>query len=141
MGLKDDLEGFVSTKLSIIKTILSIVKIETRLAGLSVFPLIVSLCLLLIVISTTWLLTISLLGYWISLHSGSVFLAFLVLILLHAIIFLGLVKYLIFNIKNMSFEKTRAIFSNKESQNDDKSTKTTACRTQKDGTDFSLPTE
>ena len=58
-------ESFVSAKLDVIKTMFTIMRLEARLAGLSVFPLLLNICMLLIVLMTCWLVTSLLMGYGI----------------------------------------------------------------------------
>jgi hypothetical protein len=108
-------EHLVSTKLSVIKAVLSLMQLEARLAGLSVFPLLLNLCMLLIVLMTFWLSICILIGYEFLLAFNSFPLALFLVFTLNLGVLWGLAKYLTFNIKNMSFEKTRSyIFQNKD---------------------------
>lgn len=138
MSLLEDIEGFVSGKLAIIQTVFSILKLETKLAGLSIFPLVLNLCFFLIVLSSSWITAMLLLGYGLFLALNSVFWAMVILILLHSLALLGLFKYLLFNIKNMSFEKTRAYILKRENGYD-AATKTSDGRNQHAGKDPRLP--
>lgn len=138
MSLFEDIEGFVSGKLAIIQTVFSIIKLETRLAGLSVFPLLINICLLLIVLSTAWITLMCLLGYGLFILLSSTFSAFFGVFLVHLLLLFGLFRYLIFNIRNLSFEKTRAYLANRE-KGYGNPTKTTANGTQEAGTAIKLP--
>ena len=108
-------EHLVSTKLAVIKAVLSLVQLEARLAGLSVFPLLLNLCMLLIVLMTFWLSVCVLIGYEILVVSNNFPLSVFLVFTLNLGLLWGLAKYLAFNIKNMSFAKTRShIFQNKD---------------------------
>jgi hypothetical protein len=112
-------EQFVSTKMAIIKTLYSLILLEARLARLSIFPLLMNLCMLLVILMSLWILTSILIGYGILLAFNSLLISFLLVLALNVIIFLSLVKYLTYNVKNISFEKTQAYFSNKMSADDE----------------------
>ena len=127
MNVFEHLEGFVSGKLSIIKTVVSLIQLETRLAGLSVYPLLLNLCMLFIVLMAVWLSTMLLLGYLFLFLFDNTFAAILFILFLNVVLLVLLLKYLMFNLKKMSFEKTRAYFSNKESSEHDKLEKTINC--------------
>ncbi|MDI1352881.1 MAG: hypothetical protein PSV35_08995 [bacterium] len=114
MKLLEHLEGFISGKFHVAKTLLSLIKLEARLAGLSVFPLLLNLCLLFIVLMSVWFTTMLMLGYCFMLWIESPLAALFMVLALNLILLLMLIKYLTFNLKNMSFEKTRGYFSKKE---------------------------
>jgi len=124
MSVLEQVEGLVSAKLSVIKNLLTLVRLEARLAGLSIFPLLLNLCLLIIIISTVWLSTMVLLGVGLFSVLNNALLSISVVLLLNLGLLFGLLKYLTYNLKNLSFEKTRAYFSNKESTHYDKLEKT-----------------
>ncbi|KTD74207.1 hypothetical protein Ltuc_2054 [Legionella tucsonensis] len=113
------LEALIAAKISVIKTVCSLIRLEARLAGLSVFPLLLNICLLLVVLFTVWLSVMFLIGYFAYLASGyfvhlvpnRLLLSILFVLLLNVGFLLGLLKYLSFNIKSMSFQKTREFFS------------------------------
>ncbi len=108
-------EHLVSTKLTIIKTLCSMIKLEANLARLSVFPLLINLCLLLVILMSLWILTSILIGYGILLAFNNILISLLFVFAFNVIILLSLVKYLSYNLRSMSFEKTRAYFSNNKS--------------------------
>jgi len=104
-------EHLVSAKLAVIKTLLELVRLEVRLAGLSVFPLLLSLCLVLVVLMTAWLSLSLLMGYGILMAFHNILLSLGGVFLINLGIVLYLFKSLAFNLKNMSFEKSRSYFS------------------------------
>ncbi len=112
-------EHFVSARLAVIKTLFTLVQLEARLAALSVFPLLVNLCLLFIVLITLWLSTFVLVGYGTFLATHNIPLSLVVPFLINLLFLLGLTKYLLFNLKSMSFEKTRLYFSQNKSIDDE----------------------
>lgn len=112
-------EHLVSTRIALVKTLLTMMRLEARLAGLSVFPLVLNICLLLVVFMACWLLFSLLMGYGILFVSNSFPLSLCFVFLFNLCALLGLAKYLTFNLKNMSFEKTRAYFSQNKSIEDE----------------------
>lgn len=105
------LESLIYEKISVFKTVLTLIRLEAKLAGLSVFPLLLNVCMLFIVLLTVWFSGMFFLGYCISLVSNRLFLAIFSVLLLNIGLLIGLLKYLSFNLKNMSFQKTREYFS------------------------------
>ncbi|WP_058388934.1 hypothetical protein [Legionella oakridgensis] len=109
MRIVDELLGLVSSKLEMIKTIIAIMKLETRLARLSVFPLLLNLCMLFVVLITLWWTAMCMLGYSVHLLYNNTIIAISSVLFLNLIVFILLLKYLQFNVKNMGFTKTREI--------------------------------
>ncbi|MBP6918508.1 MAG: hypothetical protein KBB94_06300 [Legionellaceae bacterium] len=114
MSLFVEIESLVSAQLEVVKTAISILKLETRLAGLSVYPLLLTLCLLLIGLMGVWTCAMLALGYILVMVVPNTLLCILALLLLNTGIVFGLLRYLLFNLKNMSFEKTRQYIANQE---------------------------
>lgn len=114
MSLFEEIEGLVSAQLDVVKTAVSILKLETRLAGLSVYPLLLNLCLLLIGLMSAWTTSMVALGYILTMMIPNILICILLVLLLHVGIVFGLIRYLSFNLKNMSFEKTRQFIASKE---------------------------
>jgi len=139
MKILEEIEGLVSSKICVIKTIISIIKLETRLAGLSIYPLLLNICMLLVVLIAMWGSTMLLLGYLVIFVSDSNLLAIISILLLNSGLFLGLLKYLMFNLKKMSFEKTREYIAKRESQ-DDKQEKEIDYANCNDGKNITIPT-
>ena len=107
MNILDELIGLVSAKFSIFKAVINMIKLETRLAGLSVFPLFVSLIVLLTLILTLWLTAMGLAVFTIMLWYPNIFIALSSVILLNFIVMGGVAKYMLNTLKNMSFANTR----------------------------------
>ena len=107
MRFIEEIEGLVSSKFAEIKAFISMAKLEAVLAALSVFPLLISLCLILVVLMTTWLSAMLLIGGLIIWLNGNVLFALAFIIFSNIIILGVLFRYLWFNLKNMSFEATR----------------------------------
>lgn len=114
MQILEDIEGLVSNRIEVFKTILTIVKLETRLAGLSIYPLIFNIAMILVVLMTVWSSVMILMGHSLMYWYSSFMLGVLGVLSLNLLIAWGLFKYLTFNLKNMSFEKTRAYFNRGE---------------------------
>ena len=141
MKLIEQIEGLVSNKIATLKTIFSIVKLEARLAGLSIFPLLLNVCMLFVILITLWLSIMFLIGYCAVLFLGTFLSAGFLILFLNLSLLLGLLKYLKYNLNNMSFEKTRAYLSSKESSEDDKLKKTLNRENCNDGKNITTPTK
>ncbi|KTD09086.1 hypothetical protein Lgra_2321 [Legionella gratiana] len=133
MDALKQLEALIAAKVSIIRTVLSLFRLEAKLAGLSVFPLLLNVCMLLVIFITVWLTTMFLLGYFVALAFNSFLLALFVIFLLNVGLLLGLTKYLSYNLSNMSFQKTREYFSQNQSAEHEKLKKTDHCTNCSDG--------
>jgi len=114
MKLFEQIDGFASDSLSLIKTIVSIFKLEAKLARLSIIPLILNLSMLFIIAITVWLSSMFILGYYSVIAFHSIIIAAAIILLINLLILISLIQYLKFNLCNLSFEKTRAYFSKKE---------------------------
>lgn len=133
MNIFESLEGLASGKLNIIKTVLAIMKLEARLAQLSIIPLLLNVCLLFGVLISAWLVTMVLVGYLLMLVYNNAIYPLLIIWILNIGIFIGLIKYLKFNLNNISFEKTREFFSKNEGEFHEKLEKKTHRTAQGDG--------
>jgi hypothetical protein len=115
MKFIDEVEGYVSGQFNLIKNFVSLIKLEARLAGLTIVPLIVNVMMICIIIITLWLSFMTLLGYLIIVTLNNYWLAIGSIVLVNLLMLGGLIKYLTYNLKAMSFEKTRNYLSHKES--------------------------
>lgn len=120
----EQIEDLVSNKLATFKTIFSIFKLEARLAGLSVYPLVLNICMLLVILVTLWLVTMVLVGYAVVFFLSTLLPAILFVLIINLFLCWALLRYLNFNLHQMSFEKTRAYLSPQESNDNDKLQKT-----------------
>lgn len=112
----EHIEGLVSNKLSSIKVLMSLFRLEARLTALSVYPLILSVCLIFVVLITIWLSVMFLIGYLTVIYWHVPFLAICLVLLLNLIFFVVFLKCLLYNLNNMSFKKTRAYLSPNENK-------------------------
>ena len=101
--------------------------LESKLAGLSVYPLLVNVCMLFVALTSLWCSLMVLIAYLMVLLLDSYLITLIAIVLLNTIILLSLLKYLSYNLKNMSFEKTRSFFANHESDDYEKLKKTSDC--------------
>jgi len=118
MNLLEQIEGLVSGKIEIIKTLISLIKLETRLAGLSVYPLLLNLVTMLIVLMTLWFSSMVLLGYFLMMLFASFMTAILSVLLINLLLLILLNYLFAANLHKMSFEKTRNYFLGKEEHKD-----------------------
>jgi hypothetical protein len=126
MKLKEQFEGLFVDGYSIVKTLMSILKIEIKLARLSVYPLLINLVLLLVILLSLWFLMMVSVGYLLMGYLESLGLVLLSVITLQLILLFCILQYLKYNLKNISFEKTCAYFSNEGVKTDDPLKKTVA---------------
>jgi len=118
MKVIEELEGLVSSKWGVVTSLISLIKLEARLAGLSIVPLLLNLFVLFIVLTTVWLTAMVMLGYGILHLYGSGMIAISSVLLINIVALAILIKYLTFNLKKMSFEKTRHYFSSNQEPDD-----------------------
>ena len=110
MNFLDELEGLITNKLGAIKTLISMTKLEGRLAGLSILPFMLCAIFLFTIVLSTWLTLTGLIGYLAWLYLGKVIWSFAAVLLFNLILLSILKKYLLVTLRKMSFEKTRKYF-------------------------------
>lgn len=125
MNIIEELEGLISSKTKSMQLLLSLLKLETSLARFSIIPLVFNIIVILVIVLTTWFATMMLWGYLFYMLSTSVLLAVVSIVLLNLILLYFLLRLMKYNLKNMSFEKTRAFLSSKESYEENESKKIT----------------
>lgn len=111
MRLLDDLISLISSKLNMASLFMSIFKLETRLAGLSVWPLLLTLAGLLVVAAIMWLSSMLLAGYGLYLLYQNLLLAIGVVWFIQIVMMIVLIRAVKFHLNNMSFQTTRKILS------------------------------
>lgn len=114
MNIIQALESLVSGKLNIIRTLMVMMKLEARLAGQSILPLLLNVCMILGILITFWILTLSLIGYFLMMYVHNLLHVLLMIWGFNVIVLIVLYKSMQFNLNNMSFERTRRFFSKKE---------------------------
>jgi hypothetical protein len=110
MKIFDQIQGLASNSLGVVKTVFSIMKLEAKLAGMSIYPFLLNICMLFIVLITLWCSAMVLMGYLIAINTGYITIAIGSVLALNLIVGILLLSYLKFNLKCMSFEKTREYF-------------------------------
>ena len=132
MNILEEINGLVSNKIGVIKSVISIIKLETRLAGLSIYPLLLNVCMLIIVLIAIWFSCMLLLGYFTLSLFDNMITAISSILFLNVVLFVGLLKYLMFNLQKMSFEKTREFISRRENGHYEQEKKNN-CKNSNDG--------
>lgn len=107
MRLLEEFNGFIADKTSVIRTLLAIAKLEAKLAGLSIIPLLLNLMLLSMICLLCGMSIMALLGYGLFLLTHQWLLALSGVLLVNLILLTVLLKYLSYHTKNISFERTR----------------------------------
>lgn len=125
MKLLEELDGYISSQFSSLKSLLSLIKLEAKLAGLSIFPLLINICMLFIILISFWLSIMTLSFYFLFVQTASIWIALGSVTLFNFIVLIGLGKYLAYNLKAMSFERTRNYFNSQENNDYEKLEKTT----------------
>ena len=127
MKVTEEIGSYIASQFKTIKALISLVVLESKLAGLSVYPLLVNVCMLFVALTSLWCSLMVLIAYLMVLLLDSYLITLIAIVLLNTIILLSLLKYLSYNLKNMSFEKTRSFFANHESDDYEKLKKTSDC--------------
>lgn len=112
MEFFEHLEGVWSKKLALMSGIWTLLKLETKLAGITVYSLITCIGFLIVFALTSWLLLITLLTYTLLIITGHFYMSLGLVFLLNACCLLFSLKRLTANLQNMSFVKTRACLAN-----------------------------
>jgi hypothetical protein len=113
------IEEFISlvySKFEQTRLFITLVKMEVKLAGLSVFPLLVTLSFIVVVGLTLWFSSMLILGMTVYVMYPNPMIATASILLLNLGCLLVLVKYLLYNLKNMSFSRTRKLLVKHEEQ-------------------------
>ncbi len=110
MSIFESVYGLAVNKLESLQTLMSMTKLEVRLARLSIYPLIINICSILVILMTTWAAAMTMLGYGIILMSDNIWIALTAVILFNLLILTLLKRILSYNIRKMSFQKTRQYF-------------------------------
>lgn len=124
MDIIEHLEGLVFTKLATLKAAFALVKLETRLAKLSILPLVLNAVFLLVIVTTLWFLLMLLMGYGLMYHFNNIWMTITTLLITNLAVFFFVYHALKSNLKNISFEKTRDYLSEKGQLNHDECEKT-----------------
>ena len=112
MSILNQLQLFIKHQTHAFGMLLKLISLETKLAGLTIAPLLVCISLFMIVGLTVWLSSMSLFAYGVNQITHSPWMAiFSIFILKIALMIILAVKLLRYK-KDISFSKTRAYFSN-----------------------------
>ena len=76
MKLLKELDSYISSQFSSIKALLSLFKLEAKLAGLTVFPLLINLCMLFVILISFWLSIMAFFIYFIFIQLHDFLIAF-----------------------------------------------------------------
>lgn len=125
MKFIDHLEGIVASKIEVIKGICTLFKLEAKLAGSSIIPMLVSVGAMIALIMTVWLTGMLLIGYLVTISTGGyVSIGILLVLFLNLGLFVYTLKFMGTSLRHMSFERTRAsLSSNKLLRDDDEFSK------------------
>ena len=111
MELIDHVRRFVSGNVEIATTLFSLIKLEFQLAGLSVYPLLLNITMILVILMTLWIFGMFLIQYVLWQLIGSLTWSIVFILFVNLIVFAILLKQLSSNLQKMSFEKTRKFFA------------------------------
>ncbi|WED43697.1 hypothetical protein [Legionella cardiaca] len=108
MNFIEHLERLIFGKIAVAKGLMTLLQLEAKLAGLNIVPLLLSIGALMALFFSGWLTVMVLIGYWLTFWFGFL-IALIVILLLNIIALFLVIKSLISCIRQMSFEKTRAL--------------------------------
>ena len=111
MSVLKTLEELVISQFQIVKTIATLFKLEARLAKISIAPLIITTCLMLIILSCVWMIFMALVGVAVYTAIHNVLFALLIVLICNILALCLLCMMIRHNINSMGFEKTRAYFT------------------------------
>ncbi len=107
MQVFEEISELVSGKLKLYQTLAKMVKLEARLAGLSIFPMMMTLAILIVFCLSFWVSSLILLGYLLYQVFHSFLIAIVLVVILNVVSVALAIRALISNIKNLSFARTR----------------------------------
>ncbi|VEG92069.1 hypothetical protein [Legionella spiritensis] len=113
MKIIEHIEGLVATRYSVIRDVLALIKLEAKLARLSVLPLLLTLCFLIVILIITWSLLMLLLGYVFMYFLNDTLLSIVGVLTVNILFFILSLSCLMSNLKKISFAKTREYFATK----------------------------
>lgn len=113
MKLADHFGGLISNRLAITKNIFTLLKLEAKLAGASIGPLLFSGCILLVLLLSLWITVLALLGYLLFLALGNFLPVLGFVLLLNAIFTVIAFRALRIRAQRISFAKTRSLLISK----------------------------
>jgi len=120
MNPLQEVKALFSSESGIIKNIIGIVQLEAKLARLSIVPLLINLVILFITGLGLWFIFMIVTGYLVAFFSGNVLIGILTVLGIHIVLVVLFLRWLSYNVKNMSFNKTRQIFSKNRAFNYEK---------------------
>ncbi|KTD13401.1 hypothetical protein [Legionella jamestowniensis] len=121
----EHLEGIITSKIATAKGMYTLFKLEAQLAGLNIVPLLISLGALVALCFSGWLTFIVLIGYLL-MFLISPLLAIIIVFILNIIALIITAKRIASCIRQMSFEKTRALLTNQPKESHELAKTTTA---------------
>lgn len=101
------LEGYLSSRVEIANKLLTLFKLEAKLAELNAFPFLIGIVLLIPLLLTLWLLIMVILGYLVFVMAAKLWVSFLVLLAIHVLMLWIIISDLKRRIRQMSFVRTR----------------------------------
>ncbi|ASQ45331.1 hypothetical protein [Legionella clemsonensis] len=121
----EHLEGVIASKMATAKGMYTLFKLEAQLAGLNIVPLLVSIGALIALCFSGWLTLMVLISYLLMLLIGPL-LAIITVLILNIIALFIAIRSLASCIRQMSFEKTRALLTNQPKETHELTKTTTA---------------
>lgn len=126
MKLLNELDAYISSQFNAVKALLTLFKLEAKLAGRSIVPLLINLCFLTIISISFWLSLMIFSGYLIFLYLANLWITLALICVFNLVLLVLLISYLSFNLKMMSFKRTRHYFHSQESTDHEKLENTAA---------------
>lgn len=118
MKLLNHFEGFISGNIKVVSTFFSLIKLEAKLAGLTVLPLLFNLCMLFVVLMTVWISAMGLLGLSVNLLIKNAIASVSLILFVNLVLLFILKKSLVSNLNKMTFVKTRESLKKRATPNE-----------------------
>ncbi|PJD95434.1 MAG: hypothetical protein CK426_04265 [Legionella sp.] len=116
MNYLSQLEAFFSGQLKTFKMLATLIRLEAKLARMTLFPLLINVCMIFVILITSWASMMVLLGYAVFCITQMYWISIVSVCITNMLALLGLLKYLAFNLNAMSFAKTRHYLLKTQSQ-------------------------
>ena len=106
----------VSKQMQSMRLCLKLARMEAQLARMTIFPLILNLCMIVLCVISLWCSMMGIVGYGLLLTLHNLMLAMGCVCLFNVLLFCLAMKWLSININRMSFEKTRQYLTSKSTE-------------------------
>lgn len=116
MKLTGHFAGLISSRFAVVRDLFSLIMLEARLAGASLMPLLILLCIFFVLFMSFWLILIGLISYIFWILLGDILLVINIIFLLNLLLLFVILKSIKIRANRISFAKTREVLTNSNSK-------------------------